>query len=81
MAKDTDYADLLENLTLQHQARLADALDRLEERITELMATAPLRDGKLYDLEWAIAARVQLKAAIDTGYLVEVQEIIKSYQK
>ena len=80
MAKDTDYADLLEELTLQHQARLADALDRLEERITELMATAPLRDGKLYDLEWAIAARVQLKAAINTGYLVEVQEIIKSYK-
>lgn len=80
MAKDTDYADLLEALTLQHQARLAGALDRLEEEITQLMSTAPLIDGKLYDTTWAIAARAELKTAIEATYLVEVQKIIQSYQ-
>ena len=48
-----------------HQEKLAAALVKLEDRITDLMATAPLKDGELFDLEWAIAARVQLRNAIE----------------
>ena len=52
-----------------HQGKLASALVKLEDRITDLMATAPLKDGELFDLEWSIQARVELRTAIEQEYL------------
>ena len=54
MAADTDYADLLDRLAASHQQRLANALIELEKQIADLMTTAPLRDGALFELEWAL---------------------------
>ena len=62
-----------------HQEKLAAALVKLEDRITDLMATAPLKDGSLFDLEWAIAARVQLRNAIEQEYLATVDGLVREY--
>ena len=43
------------------------------------MATAPLKDGELFDLEWAIAARVQLRNAIEQEYLATVDGLVREY--
>ena len=54
MAADTDHFAILDRLADRHEERLASALNVLEERVSDLMATAPLRDGQLFDLEWAV---------------------------
>ena len=62
-----------------HQGKLASALVKLEDRITDLMATAPLKDGELFDLEWAIQARVELRTAIEQEYLATVDGLVREY--
>ena len=81
MAADTDYADLLDRLAESHQQRLANALIELEKQIADLMTTAPLRDGALFDLEWALSARTDIRRLLDEQFLAEVQETIKDYRK
>ena len=81
MAADSDYSEILERLADSHQERLAGALKTLEDDIASLMATAPTKDGKLFDLEWAVSARPQIRAALEADYLSEVDSIIRDYNK
>ena len=80
MSAENDYSDLLDRLADTHQARIAAALQELESRISQLMATAPLSDGNLFDLQWALAARAEIRSIIDEVYLVEVQASIRQYR-
>ena len=68
MAADTDHADYVDRLAERHQARLASALATLERRIADYVATAPLQDGQLFDLEWAINARPELRRILREEY-------------
>lgn len=79
MAVDTDQLNKLLARADSHQSRLIKALEKLERRIGNLMADAPLRDGSLFDLEWAVNARASLRQAIETEYLAEVDSIIREY--
>ena len=81
MAADTDHFDALDKLADTHQKRLAESLVTLENRIADLVATAPLQDGKLFDLEWAVNARNELRQAINEDYLAEVDSIIRDYDQ
>ena len=81
MAADSNYADILERLGDRHQERLADALKTLEDSVADLMAKAPTKDGKLFDLEWAVNARPELRAALEADYLIEVDKAIRDYSK
>ena len=81
MAADTDHFDALDKLADTHQRKLAESLVTLENRIADLMATAPLQDGKLFDLEWAVNARNELRQVIREDYLTEVDSIIRDYDK
>ncbi len=81
MAADSDYADILERLADSHQERLSGALKTLEEDVARLMATAPIKEGKLFDLEWAVAARPKIRAALESDYLAEVDAAIRDYTK
>ena len=81
MAADTDHFDALDTLADTHQKRLAESLVTLENRIADLVATAPLQDGKLFDLEWAVNARNELRQAINEDYLTEVDSIIRDYDQ
>ena len=76
MSAESEYSDLLDRLADKHQERMVTALKELEERVAELMATAPIRDGQLFDLEWAISARAELRRLIDDVYLTEVQAAV-----
>ena len=79
MPADSDYSEILESLADGHQERLSNALKTLEDNVADLMATAPTRDGKLFDLEWAVSARPELRAALEANYLSEVDSIIRDY--
>ena len=81
MAADTDHFDALDKLADTHQRRLAQSLVTLENRIADLVATAPLQDGKLFDLECAVNARNELRQAINEDYLTEVDSIIRDYDQ
>ena len=80
MSAESEYSDILDRLADKHQERIAAALQELEERVAELMASAPLRDGELFDLEWALSARPELRKLIDDIYLAEVQASIAQYK-
>lgn len=79
MPTDIEHGEDLAKLVALHQKRLGDALVTLEDRIVDLMATAPLKDGELFDLEWAIAARAEIRQLVEEEYLVAVDEIIREY--
>ena len=79
MAASDDYADFLERLTDGHQRRLADVLQTLENNVASFINTAPDRAGKLFDLEWSIQARQEIRRQIDSSFLGEAQSIIDGY--
>lgn len=79
MAADVDHVEELTRLAALHQARLAEALATLEDRIADLLASAPLRDGNLFDLEWAIQARSEIRKLVEDEYLKTVDGIIREY--
>lgn len=81
MAADTDHFDIVDRLADRHEERLASALVTVENRVTDLIATAPLTDGKLFDLDWALNARTGLRQAISEDYLTEVDSVIRDYGK
>jgi len=80
MAAVDDYSEFLEELADQHQRRLSDALQTLEGRITGYIQSAPETDGQLFDLEWAVSARTELRTAIEQDFLEEVQDILGDYR-
>lgn len=79
MAADTDHYNIVERLAEKHEQRLGDALVKLENRVADLIATAPLSDGELFDLEWAVNARTEIRNVISQEYLVEIDSIIRDY--
>lgn len=81
MPSDNQHARFLEALGEAHEKRIIEALTALEARLAKLIAQAPLRQGALFDLEWAIAARKDILAAIQTEYLTESSRIVDEYTK
>ena len=79
MAADTDHFNIVDRLADRHEERLAESLVTLEKRVTDLMASAPLKDGELFDLEWALNARTELRQAISEEYLTQVDSVIRDY--
>jgi hypothetical protein len=81
MPSDNQHARFLEALGEAHEKRIVEALAALEARLAKLIAQAPLRQGALFDLEWAVAARKDILAAIQTEYLTESSRIVDEYTK
>ena len=79
MAANDDYADFLERLTDGHQRRLAGVLQTLEGNIASYVNSAPEADGQLFDLEWSLQARQEVRRLIDVDFLQEAQELIDEY--
>lgn len=59
---------------------MIESLQRLEDRVAELIVSAPTRQGELYDLKWAIEARLQLRQSIDAEFLTEIQSLVEEYE-
>jgi len=81
MPSDNQHARFLEALGEAHEKRIVEALAALEARLAKLIAQAPLKQGALFDLEWAVAARKDILAAIQTEYLTESSRIVDEYTK
>jgi len=81
MAAQDDYVRFLERLASQHQQRLSDALQTLEARLAAYIQTAPETEGELFDMEWAVSSRNQIRQALEEEYLAEVQDILGDYQE
>lgn len=79
MPTDIEHGEELARLANANQARLAAALVTLEDRIADLMASAPLNDGNLFDLEWAIQARAEIRQAVEEEYLTVIDGIVREY--
>ena len=79
MASDSDHARFIEQLGEAHDRRIVGALSSLEDRLAELIGQAPLKQGALFDLEWAVAARKDISAAIQSEYLTESSRIVNEY--
>lgn len=79
MPTDVDHVEELSRLAALHQQRLAESLATLEDRIADLMATAPLKDGELFDLEWAVQSRAEIRRLVEEEYLKTVDAVIREY--
>ena len=79
MAANDDYADFLERLTDEHQRRLSGVLQTLEGNIASYVNSAPDKDGQLFDLEWSLQARQEVRRLIEGDFLQEAQSVIDEY--
>ena len=79
MAADTDHAKDVIGRAERHQRRLQSALAVLTRRIVQLLGEAPLQDGQLYDLQWAVNARTTIAQLVQEEYLSEIDDIIREY--
>lgn len=79
MAASDDYADFLERLTDTHQRRLSGVLQTLEGNIASYVNSAPDKDGQLFDLEWSLQARQEVRRLIEVDFLQEAQSLIDEY--
>ena len=74
-----EYAEIVNRLADTHRGRIADVLQRLEERIAAIAGSAPVRQGVLFDLAYALQARNQIRGVLTDEYLVAVQQLIEEY--
>ena len=81
MASDNSHAKILEALGNTHEKRVVKALSELEKRIASLIGKAPLKNGNLFDLEWAIAARRDILQVMTEEYLTTANVNVKEYKK
>ena len=72
---NSQYASYVENLEQKHEERLDEALTRLEARIARIASDAPLRDGELFDLAWAVQIRSQIQTAFNDELLILFTEL------
>lgn len=79
MAADTDHARAVIARGERHQRRMASVLGSLDQEIVQLMSGAPLRDGQLFDLEWAVNARTEIAQLVQEKYLTEIDDIVREY--
>lgn len=54
------YSKFLEDKEKAHLTKLIGALSTLESNIVNIISQAPIQDGKLFDLSWAVNARTQV---------------------
>ena len=81
MAFDDDHAKFVDRLGENHEKRIAVALQSLEDRLATLLAEAPTRAGKLFDLEWALAARRDIVSAMGDEYSSVADQLIREYDR
>lgn len=81
MPADTDHARIVERLGDTHEARLVAVMRTLEDRIADAVISAPVSDGRLFDLEYAIQARTAIQQAVQEEYIATADAIIREYDE
>ena len=81
MAADRDHLRKVVTTAEEHERRLLAALTTLESRMVQLLREAPLRDGSLFNLEWAITARQSIREIIASEYSGILDQIVDDYEE
>ena len=76
---DIDHARIVARIGATHEQRLLLVLQDLEQRIAVLMDMMPTRQGKMFDLGWALRARTDLSQIMRETFLTEVDSMIREY--
>ena len=86
--KDLYMADIIQKTTqyrikqielaeAEYYKSLITALDRIEREVVSLASRLPLTDGKLIELQAAIAIRPQIKAILEREYLAWSDTVVR----
>jgi len=78
---DINHARIVARIADTHEKRLLAVLQTLEDRLADLMATAPTKQGELFDLAWSIRARSDIAQIMRETYLTEVDLIVRDYDR
>jgi len=81
MAADLDHARIVDALGTTHERRMLDILQTLENRIAGYMVSAPVQEGKLFDLAWAVQARADIEQIVRETYLTQADLNVREYQE
>ena len=81
MAADLDHARIVDALGNTHERRMLDILQTLEERLAGYMVTAPVQQGKLFDLVWAVQARADIEQIMRETYLTQADINVREYSQ
>ena len=79
MSAADDYSEFLERLADSHQQRITGFLQVTENDLANYLQTAPSTDGAMFDVEWAVNARTEMKRILEEDYLAEVQDMLGDY--
>jgi len=79
MSEADKYAGFLERLGDSHQQRITQFLQVTENDLANYLQTAPSTDGAMFDVEWAINARAEMRRILEEDYLEEVQDMLGDY--
>jgi hypothetical protein len=81
MAADLDHARIVDALGNTHERRMLDILQTLENRLAGYMVTAPVQQGKLFDLVWAVQARADIEQIMRETYLTQADLNVREYNQ
>lgn len=81
MAVDLDHARIVDALGTTHERRMLDILQTLENRLAGYMVSAPVQEGKLFDLAWAVQARADIEQIMRETYLTQADLNVREYQE
>ena len=74
----TDYRIKgIEKAEIEYYKQLTQTLDRIEREVVSLVSKLPLTDGKLIELQSAIAIRPQIKAILEREYLAWSDTVVR----
>jgi hypothetical protein len=78
---DINHARIIERLGDTHEERILSILKDLEERIATIVIAAPVTDGKLNDLAWAVKVRAEIEQSFRQTFLTEADASVRSYDE
>ena len=79
MSEADKYGGYLERLGDSHQQRITQFLQVTENDLANYLQGAPSTDGAMFDLEWAVNARTEMKRILEEDYLEKVQDMLGDY--
>jgi len=80
MSTDDVYENIQEAMEDRHKEFLSNAFDLTERDMADLIQSAPDSAGKLFDLEWAVNARSEMRRILEEDYLSSVQTVLGDYR-
>jgi hypothetical protein len=81
MQNSDAHAKIVDALSDTHEERVIAILQELEDQVAKLLLSAPLSDGNLFDLGWALSARADIERIMRETFLTEIDLQIREYDK